>query len=156
VTDPAFSTWLEDRMREAGIGFAADLARALAVDAEAVRSWRKGWHRPSAESCRELAAYFGRPLFEVLALAGYSSPERGREPTATPGFADWLDGQMWARGLSPHALARAVDVSPPTVSKWRSGRSVPDVANCQKLADFLSRPIAEVLAVAGHPAMGKG
>ena len=51
-------------------------------------------------------------------------------------------------------LARALGLEATNVRDWRSGRHRPNAAACRKLAEFFGRPEAEVLALAGHGALG--
>lgn len=44
-------------------------------------------------------------------------------------------------GLSQNELARRLGVSQNLVSLWRRGRSVPDLAAAQRIAEFFSVPI---------------
>ena len=47
-------------------------------------------------------------------------------------------------------LATDIGVSHATVSRWLSGKDVPSIKSCVKLAEYSGIPIEEVLSTAGH------
>ena len=47
-------------------------------------------------------------------------------------------------------LALVVGVSPSTLSRWIGGKQTPSPDSCQKLAEYLSVPVEEILTLAGH------
>ena len=47
-------------------------------------------------------------------------------------------------------LALAVVVSPSTLSRWIGGKQTPSPESCQKLAEYFSVPVEEMLILAGH------
>lgn len=52
-------------------------------------------------------------------------------------FASWLEMTMDNKGLNNKALADLVGVSESVTSRWRSGRSLPSMQNCERLAAAL-------------------
>lgn len=65
-------------------------------------------------------------------------------------FGEWLSAIMRSRHMSTSELARRMEVEPSTVSKWRTGRNLPDSLNCRLMAGILRVSANEVLLRAGH------
>lgn len=56
----------------------------------------------------------------------------------------------------PSQLAADIGVSHATVSRWLSGRDIPNTSSCRKLAEYSGVPLEKVLYVSGHmPQMTK-
>ena len=47
-------------------------------------------------------------------------------------------------------MAADLGVSHATVSRWLSGRDIPNTQSCQKLAQYSGVPLENVLSIAGH------
>ena len=50
----------------------------------------------------------------------------------------------------PSQLAADLGVSHATVSRWLSGKDVPNIRSCQRLAAYSGVPLEKVLCLAGH------
>lgn len=75
------------------------------------------------------------------------------------GFGRWLTALLHAHGIKAIELARRLGVQRSQVSKWTTGRSVPDSVSCRLIAEALNIDAAEVLYAAGHldaPAIDTG
>lgn len=63
------------------------------------------------------------------------------------------------RGLSQEALAEKLDISRQTVAKWESGDSVPDVLQCDRMAQIFDVTLDDLLHAepenGGFPPKGK-
>lgn len=57
---------------------------------------------------------------------------------------------MSRRKQLPSQMASDLGVSHSTVSRWLSGKDVPGVQSCQRLADISGMPVEKVLCSAGH------
>lgn len=66
---------------------------------------------------------------------------------AMPGYltAETIKGLREARGLTQRALADAVGVTDKAVSKWESGRGLPDISLVESLSAALGVSVAELL-----------
>ena len=64
-----------------------------------------------------------------------------------PGYltAETIKGLREGRGLTQRALADAVGVTDKAVSKWESGRGLPDISLVEPLAAALGVSVAELL-----------
>ncbi|MBM3142851.1 MAG: helix-turn-helix transcriptional regulator [Chloroflexi bacterium] len=62
----------------------------------------------------------------------------------------FLKELMRRRKLLPSQLAAELGISHATVSRWLSGRDLPSVRSCQKLAKYSGVPLTKVLAAAGY------
>ena len=62
----------------------------------------------------------------------------------------FLKELMRRRKCLPSGLASALGVSHATVSRWLSGKDVPDHRSCQRLAAYSSVPLEKILSIAGH------
>ena len=65
-------------------------------------------------------------------------------------FVSFLKEVLRRRKSKPSQLAADLGISHATVSRWLSGRDIPNTRSCQTLADFSGVPLQKVLAVAGH------
>ena len=50
----------------------------------------------------------------------------------------------------PSQLASDIGVSHATVSRWRSGKDIPSVESCRKLAEYAGIPAERALEIAGY------
>jgi len=50
----------------------------------------------------------------------------------------------------PSQLAADLGVSHATVSRWFSGKDIPSLRSCRKLAEYTSVPLQKVLTIVGH------
>jgi transcriptional regulator with XRE-family HTH domain len=66
-------------------------------------------------------------------------------------FGDWLRPLLLAKDMRQGQLARRIGVAESTVSRWLSGRNVPEPEQCAAIADVLAIPLTDVLRAAGHP-----
>ncbi len=57
---------------------------------------------------------------------------------------------MRRRKNKPSQLAAELDISHATVSRWLSGRDIPNTNSCQRLADYSGVPVQKVLSITGH------
>lgn len=60
--------------------------------------------------------------------------------------ADTIRALREGRGLTQRALAEAIGVTDKAVSKWESGRGLPDITLIEPLAGALGVSVAELLA----------
>jgi len=67
-----------------------------------------------------------------------------------PAFSEWLTKQLKRREWNRSDFARRANIPPQTVQTWTSGRSIPDPASCDLIADVLGIAYQEVMQVAGH------
>ncbi len=65
-------------------------------------------------------------------------------------FVLFLKEVLRRRRCKPIQLAAELGISHATVSRWLSGRDIPNTRSCQRLADFSGIPLQKVMAVAGH------
>jgi transcriptional regulator with XRE-family HTH domain len=65
-------------------------------------------------------------------------------------LVSFLKELMRRRRLLPSQLAAELGISHATVSRWLSGRDIPSVRSCQKLAKYSGVPLTTVLAAAGY------
>jgi transcriptional regulator with XRE-family HTH domain len=69
---------------------------------------------------------------------------------APPGFADWLISTGRALGYTTNtALAKAIGVPQPTVSRWKSG-SKPSVEHLVKISELFGVELKLLLVLAGY------
>ncbi len=52
-------------------------------------------------------------------------------------FARWLDLTMENQNITNRELSNKINVNESMTSRWRSARSVPNMENCEKLAEAL-------------------
>ena len=62
----------------------------------------------------------------------------------------FLKEVMRRRKRKPSQLAAELGISHATVSRWLSGRDIPNTNSCQRLADYSGVPVQKVLAITGH------
>src|SRR3972149_167961 len=62
----------------------------------------------------------------------------------------FLEEVMRRRKRLPSQLAADLGVSHATVSRWLSGKDVPSMASCRKLANYSTMPINKILSLVGH------
>jgi transcriptional regulator with XRE-family HTH domain len=65
-------------------------------------------------------------------------------------FITFLKEVMRRRQRKPSQLAAELGISHATVSRWLSGRDVPNTSSCQRLADYSGVPVQKILAIVGH------
>jgi transcriptional regulator with XRE-family HTH domain len=65
-------------------------------------------------------------------------------------FAAWLKRQLDRREWTAAELARRIEVSPTSVSRWVNGREVPSSNNARRIADAFYLEQDDVLTLAGH------
>ena len=57
---------------------------------------------------------------------------------------------MGRRKLRLTQLAHDLGLSHATVNRWLSGKDVPDIRSCQRLAVYSGVPLDKILSIAGH------
>jgi len=72
------------------------------------------------------------------------------EAPNTSGIAELVQIAVSACGGNQAEMARQLGVTRATVSRWSTGRSVPDEGSCLRLARLTGRGAAEVFRLAGH------
>jgi transcriptional regulator with XRE-family HTH domain len=65
-------------------------------------------------------------------------------------FVSFLKEVMRRHQRRPSQLAAELGISHATVSRWLSGRDIPNTRSCQRLADYSGVPVQKVLAIVGH------
>ncbi len=65
-------------------------------------------------------------------------------------LTSFLNEVMRRRKRLPSQLAAAIGVSHSTVLRWLSGKDVPSVRSCRRLADYSGVSPEMVLAITGH------
>ncbi len=70
--------------------------------------------------------------------------------TADVTIAAFLKDLLRRRRCVPSRLAADLGVSHTTVSRWLSGKSVPDTDSCRRLAEYSGVSLQAILAHAGH------
>jgi transcriptional regulator with XRE-family HTH domain len=65
-------------------------------------------------------------------------------------FISFLKEVMRRRQRKPSQLAAEMGISHATVSRWLSGRDIPNTRSCQRLADYSGVPVQKILATVGH------
>jgi len=65
-------------------------------------------------------------------------------------IASFLKELMRRRKRLPSQMAADLGVSHATVSRWLSGKDIPNTQSCQKLAQYSGVPLENVLSTAGH------
>jgi len=65
-------------------------------------------------------------------------------------FVSFLKEVLRRRKSKPSQLAAELGISHATVSRWLSGRDIPNTRSCQRLADYTGTPVQKVMAAAGH------
>lgn len=62
----------------------------------------------------------------------------------------FLEDMIRSHSLFPSQLARDLGVSHATVSRWLSGKDIPSVSSCMKIAQYADEAPQRVLSIAGH------
>jgi transcriptional regulator with XRE-family HTH domain len=65
-------------------------------------------------------------------------------------LAQFLKELMRRRQRKPSQLAADLGISHATVSRWLSGRDIPNTRSSQRLADYSGVPVGKILAIVGH------
>ena len=68
-----------------------------------------------------------------------------KKPTEQRVFADNLREAMQAAGVTQEALARSVDVSLSTASRWYRGLNKPDLDKLDEIAEVLGTQASELV-----------
>lgn len=70
ATITPFGKWMADRISERGVT-QGQVAAYVGVEDSTVARWKSGSRRPTVQNCYSIAAYFRRPVREVLQLNDY-------------------------------------------------------------------------------------
>ncbi|MDH5696062.1 MAG: helix-turn-helix domain-containing protein [Dehalococcoidia bacterium] len=62
----------------------------------------------------------------------------------------FLEEVMRRRKRLPSQLAADLGISHSTVSRWLSGKDIPGIHSCQKLAQYSGVALEKVLSIVGH------
>ena len=62
----------------------------------------------------------------------------------------FLNEVMRRRKRLPSQLAADLGVSHATVSRWLSGKDIPNVKSCRRLAEYSGVPVEKILSIVGH------
>ena len=62
----------------------------------------------------------------------------------------FLEEVMRRRRRLPSQMAVDLGISHATVSRWLSGRDIPNTHSCQSLADYSGVPVQKILSIVGH------
>ena len=65
-------------------------------------------------------------------------------------IGSFLKEVMRRRRRLPSQLAADLGVSHATVSRWLSGKDIPNTRSCQRLAEYSGVPLEKVLSIVGH------
>ena len=65
-------------------------------------------------------------------------------------IVSFLEQLILQRKISPSQLAIELGVSHATISRWLSGKDVPNTASCHKLAEYSGEPLQSILFSTGH------
>ena len=65
-------------------------------------------------------------------------------------FIQFLRSLLGRRKRRPSQLAADLGISHATVSRWLSGRDVPNIRSCWKLAEYSGVPQEKMLSIVGH------
>jgi transcriptional regulator with XRE-family HTH domain len=65
-------------------------------------------------------------------------------------FISFLKEVMRRRKRKPSQLAADLGISHATVSRWLSGKDIPNTSSCRRLAEYSGVPIEKVLSIVGH------
>lgn len=68
-------------------------------------------------------------------------------------FTSFLKEVMRRRKRLPSHLAAAIGVSHSTVLRWLTGKDVPSVRSCRRLAEYSGVSQEKILSIAGHLSM---
>ena len=67
----------------------------------------------------------------------------------------FLNQVMERRRCKANQLADSIGVSGAAVSRWLSGKDMPNIQSCHRLAEYSDEPLIDVLHLAGHIPHGK-
>jgi transcriptional regulator with XRE-family HTH domain len=65
-------------------------------------------------------------------------------------IASFLKEIMRRRKLLPSQLAADLGISHATVSRWLSGKDIPNTKSCRRLAEYSGVPLEKILSIVGH------
>lgn len=65
-------------------------------------------------------------------------------------FIAFLRDFLRRRKLLPSQLAAGMGISQATVSRWLSGKDIPSITSCKKLADYSGTSVGKILWLAGY------
>jgi len=65
-------------------------------------------------------------------------------------IVSFLKEVMRRRKRLPSQLAADLGVSHATVSRWLSGKDIPNIRSCHRLAEYSGVPLEKILSVVGH------
>ncbi len=65
-------------------------------------------------------------------------------------IVSFLKEVMRRRKRLPSQLAADLGVSHATVSRWLSGKDIPNTRSCRRLAEYSGVPLEKVLSIVGH------
>lgn len=88
-------------------------------------------------------AHFNRWLFYKLPGPGMMALEAMDVDAVT--FGPFLKEARLERGMTQEQLAQRLHVSSAAVSKWERGKSLPDIAKVEELADALDLSVLELM-----------
>lgn len=62
----------------------------------------------------------------------------------------FLNEVLRRRHLKPSQLASELGISHATVSRWLSGKDIPNTRSCYRLAEYSGVPAEKILSIVGH------
>jgi transcriptional regulator with XRE-family HTH domain len=65
-------------------------------------------------------------------------------------FISFLEKMMQRRKRLRSQLAADLGLSHPTIGRWLSGKDIPSIASCTKLAEYSGVPLEKILSIVGH------
>ena len=65
-------------------------------------------------------------------------------------FISFLEKLMRRRRRLRSQLAADLGLSHPTIGRWLSGKDIPSIGSCAKLAEYSGTPLEKILSIAGH------
>jgi transcriptional regulator with XRE-family HTH domain len=65
-------------------------------------------------------------------------------------FIAFLEKLMRRRRRLRSQLAADLGLSHPTIGRWLSGKDIPSIGSCRKLAEYSGVPMEKILSIAGH------
>ena len=65
-------------------------------------------------------------------------------------LVSFLEELMHRRKLIPNKLAADLGISHATVSRWLSGKNIPNIRSCRKLADYSGKSLNKILSYVGY------
>ncbi len=127
-------------------------AEELDIGAISLRQFILGkTQRPRQKTLDIIGSALGLPVEEVRQRMSYL-------PEAAPGFGQWLDGQMKARGkVSRARLTRETKISDGALRNYLSGQTLPDADQAQRLAEVLEvEPLDVAKVIVANEVAQKG